>query len=388
MATLAEQLVVETKAAIYTRGLALATTLGLTVTSWAAGDTTRSLYHFVSSVLETLEINVAGYVSSGFLDHAEGDWLTLLAKQVFNVDRIEGTFATSTVELTNSGGAVFDIDAGDLTAKSTTSSKTYTNTEAGALAATGDAAGGDVLELEFTADVIGSDSSAAVDEIDALVTTLLGVTVTASTVAVGLDSESDESLRDRCRAKLATLSAAGPRDAYNFVVRDTTLTEVTDITRSRTVGDSATGDVTIYVASAAGPVAGASVTAAQDVVEEWAAPVCITPTVANCTAVTVNVTYSVWIYESVGETDATIEETIEAALEELFASRPIGGDIISPATTGKLYQSLIAATIRGVYPDHTFRVTVSAPAGDTSLAISEVAVLGTVGATISQEADV
>lgn len=381
MASLASQLITETKASIYARGLALASALGLTVTSWAPGDPTRSLYHFVSEILEALEINVAGYVSSGFLDYATGDWLTLLADQVFGVERVEATYASTSVTLTNAGGGVYVIAAGDVVVRSSLTGKTYTNTSGGTLS------GASTLTLDFTADEAGADSSAGATEIDELVTTLLGVTCSNATAAVGLDEEDDASLRTRCRAKLGTLSATGPRDAYDFVVQSSDLTGVTDITKSRTIADSTTGNVTVYVAGASGAVAGASVTAAQAAVEEWAAPLCITPTVTNCSNVTVAVTYQVWIYTSVGETTATIEAEIESKLEELFAARPIGGDIIAPATTGKLYQSLISAAIRSAYPEHTFRVSVSAPAGDTSLAINQCAVLGTVTPTVTLEVD-
>lgn len=83
---------------------------------------------------------------------------------------------------------------------------------------------------------------------------------------------------------------------------------------------------------------------------------------------------------------AEIEDAVEAALETLFAARPIGGDVIAPATTGKIYRSLIESTIRGVYPSDAFRVSVSAPAGDTALAANEVAALGVVTPTVSLEA--
>jgi uncharacterized phage protein gp47/JayE len=380
MPTLASLLVEETKAAIYARGLEVAEGLGLAVESWVAGDPTRSLYHFIADAMSRLEEMVAGFVGSGFLDHAEGDWLTLLAEQFYNVERVEGTFATSTVTLTNSGGGVFVVGVGDVVVRNT-DGKTYTNTTGGTLSA------GEELELDVTADEVGSDSSAAADAINALVTTMLGVTVTASTAALGLDEEEDEALRDRCRAKLGMLSSAGPADAYNYVVKSSDLTGVTDITRARTVGDSTTGDVVVYVAAADGAVAGASVTAAQDAVETWAAPICITPTVVNATEVVVPVTYSVWLYASVGEETPTISAAIEAALDSMFALRPIGGDIISPATAGKLYQSLIVSTIKEVYPDHTFRVTVSAPAGDTDLTIGQVAVIGTITPTVTLEVD-
>lgn len=379
MPTLASLLVQETKTQIYTRGLALAETIGLNVTSWVVGDPTRSLYHFLSDALSRLETMVAGFIGSGFLDYATDDWLTLLAQQFYDVERVEATYATSTITLTNGGGGVFTIAAGDAVAKNSSTGKTFTSTSGGTLSASS------TLDIDVTADEAGSDSSSVANEIDALVTTMLGVTVTASTTAIGVDEESDESLRDRCRAKLAALSPNGPRDAYNFVVRSSELTGVTDITRARTVTDAAT--VIVYVAGASGAVAGASVTAAQAAIDEWATPNCITATVTNVSNVTVAVTYTVWIYESVGADSADIEEAIEDALGDMFAARPIGGDIISPATTGKLYQSLIVSTIKEVFPDHIFRVTVSDPTGDTSLAINQVAVLGAVTATINIEED-
>lgn len=381
MPTLASLLIEETKAEIYARGLAVATALGLPVTSWVAGDPTRSLYHFVAECMSTLESMAAGFVGSGFLDYATGDWLTLLADQIYNVQRVEATYASTTVRLANTGGGIFVIAPGDVVVKNSTTGKTYTNIDGGTLL------GSPLnLDLVFTADESGSASSADATDIDTMVTTLLGVTCSNPTAALGLDEEADTSVRERCRAKLGTLSATGPRDAYDSVVRDSTLTGNTEITRSRTVADSVTGDVTTYVAGASGAVSGAAVTAAQAAVEEWATPLCITPAVSNCSSVTIAVTYSLWLYTSVGETTATIEAAVEAALEELFAVRPIGGDIIAPATTGKIYKSLIESTIRGVYPNHAFRVSVSAPAGDTSLGINEVAALGVVTPTVSLEA--
>jgi len=378
MPTLASLLVSETKAQIYARGLAVADALGLNTTSWIVGDPTRSLYHFLADALSRLETMVAGFVGSGFLDYAEGDWLTLLAEQFYGVTRVEATYASTTVTLTNAGGAVFVLEVGDVVLKSTSSGKTYTVT---ALPSGDTLAAGGTLDVEVTADEAGSDSSALATEINALVTTMLGVTCSNATAAVGLDEEEDEPLRDRCRAKLGTLSPNGPSDAYNYVVKSSDLTGVTDITRARTVGDSATGDVTVYIAAADGAAALASVSAAQTAVEAWAAPIGVTPTVVNATEVTIPVTYQVWLYTSVGEETTTIEAAIATALEEMFAARPIGGDVISG--TGKLYQSLIVSTIKGVYPAHTFRVSVSAPAGDTTLAISEVAVLGTVTPTVT-----
>lgn len=385
MASLASLLVQETKAQIYARGLAVAQAFGLPVTSWAPGDPTRTLYGFLAKILSDLEVNVAGYLSSGFLDYASGDWLTILAKEgVYNIDRVPATFAGTSVVLTNNGGGLYVIEPGDLVVKSPTNGRTYTNTSGGTLASGPTT----TLPLDFVADEAGSASSAGPTEINTLVTSLLGVTCSNPTAAVGLDAEQDQPLRDRCRAKLATLSPNGPSDAYNFVVRTPSLTGSSEITRSRTSRDSTTGSVTVYVAGASGAVSGSAITAAQTAVERYATPLCITPTVVNCTSVSIAVTYEIWLYEAVGEDDASIKATIETALAAMLAARPIGGDVIPPATTGALYHSLIARTISAAYPTTTFRVQVTSPAADTALAINAVPVLsGAPTATIHREAN-
>ena len=384
MASFFSLLIQETKAQIYARGLAVAADLGLPVTSWIAGDPTRSLYWYLAETLEALEVMVAGYVSSGFLDYASGDWLALLAKQLYNVDKVEATYAETSVVLTNSGGGLYTIEPGDVVVKSATSGKTYTNTSGGTLAS----GPGTTLALDFVADEAGAASTALPTEIDTMVTVLLGVTCSNPLAAVGLDAEQDEALRDRCRAKLGMLSPNGPRGAYDYVVRTSALTMVQDITRSRTNGDSTTGDVVVYVAGAGGAVDTASVTAAQTAVEKWATPLCITPSVQNCSTLLVSIAYELWLYTSVGATVDAIKAQVAADLLTMFAERPIGGDIIAPATTGTLYQSLIASTIRAAYPDAAFRVLVTSPAGDTAMAINQVATInGTPTANIHLESD-
>lgn len=376
--SLASLLVQETKDAIYDRAIAIADLLGLPTSSWQAGDPTRSLYHVVSEILATLESVAVGFISSGFLDYASGDWLTLLAEQQFNVERTEATYATTTVTLTNAGGGVYTLEAGDVTVKNSSTGATYHSTSGGTLVA------GGTLDIDVVADVAGSDlGSAGAGEIDDLVTTLLGVTVSNDTAAVGIDAESDASLRQRCRDKLGSLSPDGPAAAYSYVARASDLTGVSTVTRVRVYSDNDTGGVTVYLASASGAVSSEDVTAVTTALATYATPLCVTLTVASASEVSVPVTYQLWIYRSVNKTSAEVQAAVLEALEDLFATRPIGGDIIPPATTGKLYQSLIVSAIRGVFPDHAFRVSVSAPAGDTSLTNSQVAALGSVTPTVT-----
>ncbi len=376
--SLASLLVKETKAKIYEAALSIASVIGLPVSSWQAGDPTRSLFHLESELLEKVEDIAVGFISSGFLDYAKGTWLEVLAEQVFGVIVPDATYATTPVVLTNTGGGVYTIDAGDLTLKNSTSGKTYRNTTGGTLAS----GPGTTLTIPVVADEAGSESSAAAGEIDDMVTALLGVTCTNPTAAIGIDKQDDATTRQQCRDKLGSLSPDGPREAYSYVARNSELTGTNAVTRVRVYSDSDTGDVVVYLAGPGGGVAEPDRALVEAAIIKWATPLCITPTVLAAGDVTVPVTYTLWLYQSANKTTAEVQADVQAALEDLFSGHIIGGDVIPPATTGALYKSLIESTIRGVYPE-VFRVSVSVPTSDVDLLNNEVAVLGTVTGTIN-----
>lgn len=378
MATsLASLIIEETKAAIYETALSIATSLGLPVSSWQPGDPTRSLFHLEAELLSTLESVVANFIRSGFLDYATGIWLKILADQVFNVQVPEATYASTDVVLTNAGGAVFeDIEPGAITFRNSATNKTYHNITGGTLAALG------TLTLTVEADEAGSDSSAGPGEIDDLVTVLTEVTCTNPTAAIGTDEQEEATTRQQCRDKLGSLSPDGPAAAYAYVARNSLLTGTTAVTRVRVYSDSDTGDVTVYLAGPSGAVSSPVRALVEAAIVKWATPLCVTPTVLSTSNVTVAVTYTLWVYASANKTTAQVQADVQSALEALFRNHPIGGDIIPPALTGALYKSLIESTIRGIYPQ-VFRVSVSAPAGDTALTNGQVAVLGTITPTIN-----
>jgi hypothetical protein len=161
------------------------------------------------------------------------------------------------------------------------------------------------------------------------------------------------------------LSPNGPRDSYNAVVRDPTLTSTSAITRSRTIDDSTTGDVTCTspaprARSAARPSARAG--GRREVV-------------------------GAVLHHSDGHRllerdrgrdlrglalrqrrrgDGDHQGEDRGGPRHHVRARPIGGDIIAPATTGKLWSRSSRTRSRPSYPDHTFRVVVTSPAGDTS----------------------
>jgi uncharacterized phage protein gp47/JayE len=375
--SLSSLLIQETQAQIYAAALQIAQTLGLVTTAWDPGDPTRSLFYLESNVLAALEQIVVGYIQSGFLDYASGVWLQVLAYEQFGVTVPPATYATTSVTLTNSGGGIYEFDPGDITFLNSTTNQTYHNTTGGTLNGSGS-----TLSVTVVADQAGSVSSASAGEIDTLVTTFLGVTCTNPTAAVGTDTWSDATIRAQCRASLGSLSPNGPASAYSYVALNSNLTGQTGVTRCNVYPDSTTGDVTIYIAGPSGSVDSGVVSALQSAIQMYATPLCITPTVVSATAVTINVTYTIWVYQSVNQDSTAIEAAIQTALENAFANEAIGGDIIPPASTGYVYQSLLQDTIGETFPE-IFRVTISSPSGDTPLTNGQVPVLGTVTPTIN-----
>lgn len=380
--SLASLLLSETRAAIYNYALGIATGIGLPVTSWQVGDPTRSLYHVLSAKLEAFESNVSGYIKSGFLDHATGVWLKVLAEQVYGVAVPPATYAETTVVLTNASTNLYIIDAGDLTFASSVTGKTYRNTTGGTLAV-GPAT---TLSVTVVADEAGSASSAGAAEITRLVTALDGVTCTNATAAVGIDEQDESVTKQQCKDMQDATSPDGARGAYAYFARNPDYGGTSAITRVRTYGDSTAGVVTIYFAGPSGGSSAADVALAQLAIVTWCLPLCITLVAAAATNVTIAVTYELWLYKSCNKTVAEVRTAVSTALGVLFSARPIGGDVVAPATTGKIYQSDILATIVKAIPEG-FRASVSAPSGDTALTNGQVAVLGTVTGTIHLEDD-
>lgn len=371
----------KTRDEIYAAGLAVAQGVGLTTTSWEPGDPTRSDYHYLAEILANLEGVVVQWIEAAYGDFVGDDWAGLWAKEGYDVDQVEATHAETEVTITNNGGGYYEIKEGQLTFKNTSSGKTYHNTSAGIL----DVGPGTTVTLDVIADEAGSASSATAGEIDDLVTSLGdndNLVVSNATAATGTDLEATPALVARARASLGALSPNGPRDAYVYVATTPEFTGITTVTKARPYDDSDTGDVLLYLAGPSGAISAGDRDAVEAAIVQNATPLCITPTVESAANVVVPVTYTVWVYSGISKTTDEVKDAVAEALAVMIAARPIGGDVVPPAA-GKIYLSLIEATIRQALAPHCFAVTVAAPAGDTTLAANEVAVLGTVTGTVN-----
>jgi hypothetical protein len=362
MTSIAQLYVVKTGEQLLASVLATAAGLGLPVTSWRAGDPTRATFKALSEQLATREQVTSEFVKSGFLDDATGDWLRVVASQLYGVTPTDATYAAPTVTLTNAGGGFYPVEPGDLTAKSTASGKTFHSTTGGTLSA------GATLAFAFEADEAGADSSVAVNEVDELVTSLLGVTVVSSTASLAVDEQEEEAIRVQCRATLGALSPNGPPDAYEYVARNVELTGAAGVTKAHTVPDSSTGIVLVYVAGPTGPVTAPEVALVQAAIEQWATPLCMTPTVASASAVTVAVTATI----TGDDLPAGLAASAETAIDALFALCQIKGTVTRSAIIACLQALTVALGATNV------SVSLAAPAADVTTTDSQVAVAGTV----------
>lgn len=358
--------------------------VGVDTTSWKPGAAVRTMITGSSVVMAAFSTLQAKIASSGFLELATDEWLTLVARYVFNEERLEATQATGIVTLTNAGGLTFVLDPGDVVLLNPDTDKTYTNDDAINLGP------GDVLDIAITSEEFGAATSSTPNTIVQLVTTLLGVTVTNAASVVGQDAEEDPILRIRCKEKLGSLSPNGPWDAYSFVARKATRLDGTTIgvTRVRVTKDGF-GHVEVYCATATGGVTGTSgdpntdLGAIHDAIQHQAAPLSITENTHSAVAIVLPVTYTATMYNTSGLSEQQIKDAIASALTAYFPLQPIGGNVVGGV--GYIFQDAVR-TVIGASLSQIFHVVVTLPAGDTVLGISDVATLGTVTGTIVQVA--
>lgn len=368
--------------------------LGLETTSWLDGEPTKTQFWAQSEYLASLESNVRGFIAAGFGSFVTADaglieWAKLWAYETFLYEAREATFAETTVTLTNEQGGEFtaeELAAGRLTFENTTTGATYTNSSGPVGSLPLLPGPGTTVQMIMTANEPGSDSNAAPGEI-ALQTGLPGVVATIESAAIGQDEETPASILRGARAKLGPISPNGPADAFDSIATDPDKTGAPGVTRSRTYSDTATGDVDVVLAGPSGAVSAEDVALVEAAIVTWATPQCTTPNVSSAINRVVTVTYELWVYRTIGLTGDEIEELVETALEEWFPLRPIGGDTIGGEPSGKIYTEGLKEAIKGqpIIRPHLVNLDLTAPGIDIAMTGAEVAVLGTVTATINLE---
>jgi phage-related baseplate assembly protein len=346
--------------AYLTQILATLAANGFPATAWQSGNAGRTLARADAEALADLRAVIADVVNGGFLDTATGDWLTLLAAGLFDLDRIAATYAIGEVTLTCSASAgPYNITAGSLVVSDGTRRWRSTNTSTLTLAS------GGTLTVEAKAESPGTAYNVSGAQVTVIVSpALAGVTVAAvsswlTTTAVG--DETDAALRARCRLRWSTLGRGANLDAYKYNALNA---GQSSITRAQAVPGGGDGTLAVYVAQSAATATGPQVAAVQAYIDT-VRPVTDSPTVTAATAVTVNVTATIYVL-------AASDSTANRALATDAMSAYINGLDLGDATVDvvKLGAAIYAAAgIRDV--------DVVIPAADVSISAGQVAVVGT-----------
>lgn len=368
--------------------LAIAAAVQLPTTSWVLGEPTLTLLEIVAQRISMLTQVLAPMAAGGFLDFASGSgipgtpgWLDILGQQTFNESRITATFAQATCTLTNSGGDTYVISANELVAESSVTGKTYRNSTPSSGTVT--LSPSSSITLTFVADEAGSASSAGTGDISLLVTALLGVTITNPTAATGLDEESDDAYRARCKLKVPAISltAAAPEGKYVYFAITPSVNGGANCNRAICIGDTTTGNITVVCAGPSGAISGGDVTLiTAALVNNVIGPV-ETLSVVSASNLVIAVTSTIWVYSDVNLDSPTLQANVLARLQLLFAVAPIGGWKKPTDPNGKVWNNLLGAVIRSV-STRVFEVELSVPSSDTACAAQQVPVLGAVSTTV------
>lgn len=361
----------EAKASIYD---ALGT-VGVSTTAWRPGSVVRTIIAVVAILFSACTKLIAEITKSGFLEFAVGAWLTLVARHVYGVERLEATFGTGKLTLTNGGGGIFDLDPGDLIVRNPDTDKTYTNVGTVHLGA------GAIVTFDIVAQEAGSASTSVIDTIVDFVTPLINVTCTNPSAIVGSDEEEDSALRTRCREVLGARSANGPTDAYANVARSARRSDgsAIGVNRVRIVKDGR-GNVYVYLATAAGSVPGDADDVSTDLgvindqIQRLVAPLGVTAHTLGAASMPFDVSYRVWMLDTSGLSSTQLAALIATALGKYFAAVPIGGYVID-GEPGRVYLDDVKAAIKAVRPE-IFRVEFDLPIGDTDVGLNFAPVLG------------
>lgn len=342
--------------------------VGVSVTSWKRGAPTRTVIVAVSSVVAAMSTHLAAIARGGFLELAEGGWLDLVAYYVYGVTRTQAQFATGTVTLTNGGGGIYALDAGDLIVTNPTTQASYRNSAPLNLTASG------TVTVPIIAVEAGSGATSDAGTVTSLTTRLPGVDCVNDERVVGIDAETDEQLRAHCTERLGALSPMGPWDAYSFAARNATRASdgsSVGVTRVRLTKDGY-GRVFLYVAKQGGGVPSADIARVADAVEQLAVPQAITATVYSASTKPLVVDYTAYAYSTSGRTPDDIAELIRARLAAFVDAQPVGGHVVGSAK-GRVYADAIRSAIASALPE-IFHVELVG--GDVELETDEVPTLG------------
>lgn len=356
-------LVAKTRDTLIAEILAVLAADGCPVTAWQAGNPLRTLTRADATALADLHATVKLIGAAAFLDDAEGDWLTLLARSKFQVTRVAGVACVGRVVLTVASGAgPYTITAGGLLVSDGVRRWRSTNTSSVTITSAA------TTTIEVQAEATGTAYNVANNVVTTVVSpALAGVTVTNPAISggpwyttAGAAEESDASLRQRCRDKWGTLGRGANDTAYRYWARTGHAYEA-QVTRAAVVWGVGDGTVTVYIAGPTSAISDSGITAAVQAWVDLNNPGTDTVTVTPATGVTASIAGTITVRSA---SDSTANRALATdAIAAYFATLGIGDDV----DLGAIYAAIYAA--RGIVD-----VDLSSPSGDTSINNDQIAV--------------
>ncbi len=361
--TVSELLSVETRAEILERFLNEAAILEIDVRGMQTERFARGYFEIESLSHEQWQLLRKTVVESGYLDSAEGSWLTLLAAGFFQVARTPASRTVGQLLFTDAQSVGPKNVAVDERVARSTGNVRFRNTTAGTIPLNS------TVSLEIRAEVAGAAGNVSNNTITSLQTDIPGVTVNNPAYAAGTwittpgrDEETDSALRQRCRDKWSSLGAGGNAAGYAFWITEAfeVLGLTPTITRHSidTSNPFGPGSIGVYIANASGPATGDEVDIVDAYLQERKA--LGSGELRVEAAVAENVEVVAVLYQT-GNANA-VADAVDA-LTALQNSFDVGGT---------LYFDELTETLMGI--DGVYDVNITSPAGNTVLDPTDVLV--------------
>lgn len=364
----------EAKESIY-EALAI---VGADTTMWKPLGVYRTVIAAAAIMFSTTTVLLSKIASAGWYEYATGVWLTLVARYQYGITREAASFAQGVLTFTNTGGGNYLLEPGEVIVKNPVTLAEYTNltaftvgpgSELTPTVVTTDDNGDPLL---FRAIVAGSASTSGRGQITGFTTPLNLVTCTNELALVGLDEETDPSLRTRCGEKLAARTANGPEDAYALVARSVKREDGTPIGLNRlAITKDGKGNVFIDCASATGQIDGAAndnstdLGRLNDAIQKKCAPLSVTAQTRSQPGYALDYTYELWMLDDSGLSATEVQTLVETTIPQKLAEIPIGGHVID-GEPGAVYKDYLQSLIETVRPE-VFRVVLTVPANDVPI---------------------
>jgi hypothetical protein len=386
MPSLADLLTPKTQDERESQLLALLNAVGFPVTDWYVGSVGRTIQKMVAAGLFDLDALIPQIAASGFLGpftiggktYPTRGWLELQAREMFGIEPAPATFTRQRCSLwCDPGTGPYDIAAvGQLTALSRATGHRYTNIT------TGTVPPGTLEPTKVPLDFEAAEAGASYNgdlpgSIIDLVTPLPGLNISneaqnyggSPIINAGVDTESDDSIRARCRGRWPSLSDVPTDDRYVAWIRQASIDGGFGITKITAAPSSVVpGYVDIRVATDAGPVPPEAVAALQSYLDARDGIV-DHATVATATPVPVTAGGTAKVRRGAA---AAARLAAKLSWDEYVASLPIGGSAPEGVVRlAELQQALMDAGALDVSG-----LTLNGVAGNLALAPTDVALVG------------